>query len=85
MTIMITEQERKLLTAKGFIDVYFENCKVCNSYREAYEMCETVYFRIVGERKYADWSTFRVVIHRELNKNQSRATKIVNNVNILNK
>lgn len=72
MTIIITEEERRLLTVDGFIETYYERCKTSASYREAYESCEEDYFRIVGERRYVDWSAFRVVLHRRHKKRAGR-------------
>ena len=63
--LVITEEERRLLTTDGFFEAYFRYCRTSGTFREAYEQLEQAYIRITGHRKYADYRSFSVCLSRK--------------------
>lgn len=59
---------RKLLSAEGFADYYFEMQDLYPSQLEAYERLEDFHINVTGHRRYAEFDSFRKVLERRLKK-----------------
>lgn len=57
---------RELSTAQGFEKSYYTNLRVCKTQTDAYEMTETEYVNLFGQRKYSNYNSFRNVINRRI-------------------
>lgn len=64
---------RKLTSAEGFADYYFEMQDLYPSQREAYERLEDFHIDITGRRKYSEFNSFRKVLDRILAKGRNKA------------
>jgi len=66
--MIITEKECKMRYKSqhldSFIAAYFRNLPKFDSYPEAYEAAESDYTAKFGHRKYKNWQTFQVILHR---------------------
>jgi hypothetical protein len=56
---MVTEQQTKLLSAKGFDDQFFKNLAHCETHKDAYEMTEQMYQDAFGKRRYKTFQSYR--------------------------
>lgn len=63
---------KKLLSAEGFIDYFFEMQDLYPSQLEAYERLEDFYINVTGQRRYAEFDSFRKVVERKLKKINSK-------------
>lgn len=61
---------RKLTSAEGFADYYFEMQDLYPSQREAYERLEDFHIDIAGRRKYSEFNSFRKVLDRLMKKHK---------------
>ena len=59
---------RKLLSAEGFADYYFEMQDLYPSQLEAYERLEDFHINVTGHRRYAEFDSFRKVLERRMKK-----------------
>ena len=59
---------KKLLSAEGFADYYFEMIDLYPSQMEAYERLEDFHIQITGRRRYSEFDSFRKVLDRRLKK-----------------
>ena len=58
---MITERILKMIERAGFIELFWEEVKLCPSmtYEEVYERLEREYMCAIGARRYANYDSFR--------------------------
>jgi len=59
---------KKLLSAEGFADYYFEMMDLYPSQMEAYERLEDFHIQVTGRRRYSEFDSFRKVLDRRLKK-----------------
>lgn len=55
----IPEAALRLLKAKEFDHVFFNNLKICKTQMEAYEMTEKLFHEFFGKNKYRNFESFR--------------------------
>ena len=59
---------KKLISADGFADYYFEMMDLYPSQMEAYERLEDFHIQVTGQRRYSEFDSFRKVLTRKLAK-----------------
>ena len=65
---------KKLLSAEGFADYYFEMQDLYPSQMEAYERLEDFHIQVTGRRRYSEFDSFRKVLDRRLKKQRPKMT-----------
>ena len=63
---ILTDEQLKVLTRKGFAARYMFFITICDSYKEAYEKVEDEYEEILGEQKYSSYDSFRKTLTRKI-------------------
>lgn len=66
---------KKLLSAEGFIDYFFEMQDLYPSQLEAYERLEDFYINVTGHRRYSEFDSFRKTLDRRLKKERLKKSK----------
>lgn len=66
---------RKLLSAEGFADYYFEMQDLYPSQLKAYERLEDFHINVTGRRRYSEFDSFRKVLERRM-----KRKRIENNI-----
>ena len=73
---IMNQAMRKLLSAEGFADYYFDMENLYPSKREAYERLEDFHIRVTGHRKYSEFHSFRKTLHRKLKTQRSKTHRV---------
>lgn len=67
---------KKLLSAEGFADYYFEMMDLYPSQMEAYERLEDFHIQVTGRRRYSEFDSFRKILYRKLKKQRSNQSVV---------
>ncbi len=62
----ICKLARKITTSKGFVDYFLRMRELYDTHLDAYERLEDFHIDITGHRRYAEFSSFRMAIKRNL-------------------
>ena len=62
----LDDQVCNLLSAEGFADIFLQLRPLYPTQVEAYERLEDFHINITGQRRYAEFSSFRKVLHRRM-------------------
>ena len=65
---MSTTRVKQLITFNGYLQVFYENCRITKTCFEAWEKTEQEYAQIFGQNRYSCYESFRVVRERKLKK-----------------
>ena len=60
---MSTTRVKQLITFSGYLEVFYENCRIANKMK-AWEMTEDEYYEIFGQNRYSCYESFSVVRKR---------------------
>ena len=70
---MSTTRVKQLSTFTGYLQIFYEYCRITKTYEKAWELTENEHFQIFGWNRYSCYDSFRVVKNR-IDKNSKNET-----------
>lgn len=65
---MSTTRVKQLMTFTGYLEVFYDNCRVTKTYEQAWALTEDEYFNIFGQNKYTSYDSFQHVRKKHFKK-----------------
>lgn len=66
---MSNSRARQLSTFCGYLQVFYDNCRITETYGKAWELTEREHFEVFGWNRYSCYESFCVVRKKNKEKN----------------
>jgi hypothetical protein len=55
---MSTTRVKQFVTFHGYMEIFYDNCRGCKTFNEAFELTEDEYFEIFGVNRFSSYKSF---------------------------